>query len=88
MTEDEKIRYQKQIGRWLTSIREEKGLSQEALGIQLGKGQSDVAKIETGSKKVTFIDIIFWMVSLNIPYERLEEELRPIHKELINKGSA
>lgn len=76
-----------ELAQWLHKIREEKGISQEALGIQLGKGQSDIAKIENGSKRITVIDLIFWMKALDIPTERMDEIIKPIYNK-INIGKS
>jgi len=42
------------LAKHLQRLREEKGLSQESLGLQLQKGQSDIAKIENGKKRITY----------------------------------
>jgi transcriptional regulator with XRE-family HTH domain len=78
--------YETLLAKWLQQVREEKGLSQEALGVQLGKGQSDVAKIESGSKRVSVIEFTAWMVALNIPFERAQEPLRAIFTGMSNKN--
>ena len=67
------------LARWLMKLREEKGISQEALGVQLGKGQSDIAKIESGSKRVSVLEMISWMTALDIPFDRIEIVLKPIY---------
>jgi len=78
--------YEATLAKWLLQIREEKGLSQEALGVQLGKGQSDIAKIESGSKRVSVIELIAWMVALDIPFERTQEPLEVIYIGMSNKN--
>jgi transcriptional regulator with XRE-family HTH domain len=71
--------YENTLAKWLLQLREEKGISQEALGVQLGKGQSDIAKIENGSKRVTVLEMIAWMAALDIPFDRIESILKPIY---------
>lgn len=78
--------YEHELAGWLTRLREEKGVSQEALGVQLGKGQSDIAKIENGSRRVGVIEMLSWMCALDIPFERLEIILRPMHTSMSKKG--
>ncbi|WP_158655630.1 helix-turn-helix domain-containing protein [Sphingobacterium sp. HMA12] len=70
------------IARWLAKLRVEKTVSQEYLAVQLGKGQSDIAKIESGSKKVTVIELLSWMAALDIPYERINEIFPSIYNDL------
>jgi transcriptional regulator with XRE-family HTH domain len=77
--------YENALAKWMTQMREEKGISQEALGVQIGKGQSDIAKIENGSKKVSVLEMISWMAALDIPFERIEDVLKPIYSGLSDK---
>ncbi|OQP49283.1 hypothetical protein A4H97_28475 [Niastella yeongjuensis] len=77
--------FEKALGKWLLKIRVEKGISQAALGLQLGKGQSDIAKIESGAKRITVFELISWVTALNIPYERITEILKPLHSQLLNQ---
>ena len=74
--------YEKELASWLQKLREEKGISQEALGIQIGKGQSDIAKIESGKKRINVMDVLLWMKALDIGYERLESILSRIYNSL------
>lgn len=76
-----------EISKWLQCLREEKGISQDALGVQLGKGQSDIAKIENGSKRVTVMELISWLKALDVPYNRLDELLLPLYKKINDKKS-
>ena len=77
--------YEQELAGWLARLREEKGISQEALGVQLGKGQSDIAKIENGSRRVGVIEMLAWMSALDIPFERVELLLRPIYSSINRK---
>lgn len=86
MSKSYKHKFESDLAKWLTTLREEKGLSQEALSIQLGKSQSGIAKIENSSKRLSVIELINWMVTLNVPYERLSEVLEPFYAELIEKN--
>ena len=47
ISDKDQVELQLLLAKWLTKLREEKGLSQEALGTQIGKGQSDIAKMES-----------------------------------------
>ena len=86
-TTSKKSNFENDLAKWLNSVREEKGISQEALAIQIGKGQSDIAKIENGSKKVTVSDLLLWVSALGLDYNRIEEILRPEHLKLSTKLS-
>jgi transcriptional regulator with XRE-family HTH domain len=87
MIKSEKHKFEQRLALWLTSLREEKGLSQEALSVQLEKGQSDIAKIENGSKRVSVLELLSWVAALGIPYERVEEVLKPTYDEIVNKSN-
>jgi transcriptional regulator with XRE-family HTH domain len=85
MVQTNKGKFEITLANWLLKLREEKGLSQDALAVQLGKGQSDIAKIENGSKRITVFELLSWMIALDIPYGRLDEVLGPIYNSLANK---
>lgn len=81
-------KYEDKIGKWLASLRDEKNISQEFLAVQINKGQSDIAKTESGNKKATVLDILSWMVALDIPYDRVHEMLQPIYNEIYTKANS
>lgn len=70
------------IGQWLQSLREERGLSQEGLALQLKKGQSDIAKIEKGNKRITMVEILRWMNALGIPKQRIDELIKELLEQI------
>jgi transcriptional regulator with XRE-family HTH domain len=78
---------QKALAAWLAKLRTEKGLSQESLATQLGKGQSDIAKIESGKKKITVVELLAWLDALDVPIERINEGLDPLFKKISVKKS-
>ncbi|SNZ01710.1 helix-turn-helix domain-containing protein [Flagellimonas pacifica] len=82
-----KTELEQELAHCLQKLREEKGISQEALGVQIGKGQSDIAKLENGSKRVTVLDLLLWMTALDISYKRLEEIILPLFTKLNSKKS-
>lgn len=86
ISDNAKRKHETEIAKWLSALREEKGISQEFLGTQLGKGQSDIAKIENGSKKVTVLELISWMAALDVPFDSIDSMLRPIYMEIRNKS--
>lgn len=72
---------EKDFGFELKKIRENKGISQTILAIDLNIPQSKVSKIENGSEKITlsyFIKILnYFSLSSNEIIELLEEKKRP-----------
>ncbi len=87
ISDKDQVELQLLLAKWLTKLREDKGLSQEALGTQIGKGQSDIAKMESGNKKVLVTDLLKWMKALDVPLESLEAGLGPLYKKLSGKKS-
>lgn len=65
------------LGKWLADLRQKRGVSQETLGTMMGKGQSDIAKIESGYRKVTFIEVLQWVNVLG--YEKKQVLLMVNH---------
>jgi len=85
MERENRAKIEAALVKWLSKLREEKGLSQDALAVQLSKGQSDIAKIENGSKRITVAEVLYWMEALEIPYSRLNEVLEPIYLSITHK---
>jgi transcriptional regulator with XRE-family HTH domain len=73
-----------ELGKWLADLRQNKGISQEALAIMLGKGQSDIAKMESGTRKITFFEVLEWVGSLGYNVSEVQKmvvHFFPGHKE-------
>ena len=75
------------LAKHLQQLREEKGLSQESLGLQLQKGQSDIAKIESGKKRITVLELLNWANVLGVSEERLIEIISDLYSNNLNKTS-
>ena len=86
MNSETKQRFETFLAAWLCQTRLEKGISQESLAVQLGKGQSDIAKMENGSKKITVTELICWMAALEIPFDVLCNGLRPYYGETLDRS--
>lgn len=82
-----KTELEKELASCLQKLREEKGISQEALGVQIGKGQSDIAKLENGSKRLTVIDLLLWMTALGVSYRQIDDIILPLFTKLNSKKS-
>lgn len=52
------------IGRWLAERRERRGVSQEALALQLGRDQAFVSRTERGQRRTTVRDLVVWLDAL------------------------
>jgi transcriptional regulator with XRE-family HTH domain len=82
MDKDRYIEMEKRLGRWMHGLRERKGLSQEALGVQLQKSQSEIAKLEGGGKRILVVDLVAWLAALGIPLEEVYAGLAIMYNEL------
>ncbi|TKG93931.1 XRE family transcriptional regulator [Puteibacter caeruleilacunae] len=49
----------------IKSLRKEKGLSQTQLGVLIGKGKSQISKIESGSQNLTISTMLKVLKALN-----------------------
>lgn len=83
---DDDIKAEKAIAKWMLKLRESRGISQEALGSQLGKGQPYVAKIERGSQRVTLVDLLNWCAALGVPFTELGEGMQVLHEMVYNES--
>lgn len=54
------------LGRLLARLREEGGLSQEALAASLGRDQPLVSKVERGQRRVSVADLLAWLDALGV----------------------
>lgn len=58
--------FEESLGRYLAQLREERGVSQEALATELGHGQPFVSKVEAGQRGVTVGLLLRWLAALNL----------------------
>ena len=80
------INLELRLAKHFQRLREEKGLSQESLGLQLQKGQSDIAKIENGKKRITVIELLHWIKALDIQKEQLNFIIDDLYSLIDNKS--
>lgn len=66
------------IGGWLAERRERRGLSQEALALQLGRDQAFVSRTERGQRRTTARDLVLWLAVLGENMTDLGPELARI----------
>ena len=66
------------LGSWLAERRERRGVSQDALAIQLGRDQAFVSRTESGQRRITARDLVAWLAALGDDLSDLGVELRGI----------
>src|SRR5690348_2630580 len=66
------------VARWLRTIREERGLSQEALAQQLAVSQPYVSRTETGDRSVRIDEAMRWAIACGLRWEEVESDLRAL----------
>ena len=66
--------------------RFQRGVSQEALASQLGKGQPYVSKVEQGIRRISVLDAFEWAAALGVTFQELEKGLEEIYKQVASKS--
>lgn len=66
----------KDLGFRLRKLREEKGVSQLTLAIDLGISQSKVSKIENGTEKITVSYLIKTLTYFSLPPQEITDFLK------------
>jgi hypothetical protein len=59
------------VGKYLASVRETAGMSQEQLAKKMGRVQSFVAKIETGNRRLDVVEFAELAKALGVSPQRL-----------------
>jgi transcriptional regulator with XRE-family HTH domain len=75
MHPDRVAEYHRCLGRLLATWREERGLSQEALSVQLQLDQSYISRIEAGERHASVTFLLEWTEALNVGFEDMAVEL-------------
>lgn len=75
MTQDRVAGFYRQLGRLLAARREERGLSQEALAVQLQRDQSYISRIEGGERQPGVSFLLEWADALNLPFVDVATEV-------------
>jgi transcriptional regulator with XRE-family HTH domain len=78
---------ERQVGRLLARLREEQGVSQAALALDLGHDQSYVSRLERGDRRLTVAELMRCAAALGVSYARLAAELERIYGELVETRS-
>jgi transcriptional regulator with XRE-family HTH domain len=68
MREDRDAAFYARVGTLLAAMREERGMSQEALAVQLQRDQSYVSRIESAGRHASLVYLLEWADALNVPF--------------------
>ena len=71
----------------LARLREERGVSQGALALELGHDQSYVSRLERGQRRLTVAELLRCTAALGVPYTRLAAELERAYSDLAETRS-
>lgn len=71
MSRDDIADFYRQLGSLLAKWREAKGLSQDALAVQLRRDQSYISRIEAGSRQVSLTYLLEWAEAMNVPFDEV-----------------
>jgi transcriptional regulator with XRE-family HTH domain len=69
VSQDRAAEFHRRLGRLLATWREEQGLSQEALAVQLRRDQSYISRIEAGERHASVTFLLEWAEALNLPFD-------------------
>jgi transcriptional regulator with XRE-family HTH domain len=78
---------ERRIARLAAELRERSGVSQAALGEELGHDQSSVSKIEHGLRRITVAELLRWAAALGTSFTELSGELQTIWADLVQTES-
>jgi transcriptional regulator with XRE-family HTH domain len=78
---------ERRIASMLATLRKERGISQQALALELGRDQTVISRIESGQRRVTVPELFEWADALGVPFHRVAEELEAISRELVETRS-
>jgi len=67
--------FYRRLGGVLGRLRESRGLSQEALAVQLQRDQSYVSRIESGDRHASVLLLLEWSEALGVPFSDVASEL-------------
>lgn len=60
--------FQRRLGALMAHLRESRGLSQEALAVQLMRDQSYVSRIESSERQLSIPALIEWVEALGLDF--------------------
>jgi transcriptional regulator with XRE-family HTH domain len=79
--QDRVERFHRHVGRLLSSWREARGLSQEALAVQLRRDQSYISRIEAGERHASLTFLLEWADALGVRLEDVTAEIAALWRD-------
>jgi transcriptional regulator with XRE-family HTH domain len=70
--------FHRRVGRLLADWREARGLSQEALAVQLQRDQSYISRVEAGERHASLAFLLEWADALNVPVHEVAAQVSDI----------
>ena len=70
--------FQLELGRHLAGLRERAGLTQEALGQQIGRDQPYVSKIERGTLGIQLDTLLTWLHALSLSLRDVADDIEAL----------
>lgn len=78
MRDEQVAPFHSQVGGLLANLREQRGMSQEALAVQLGRDQSYVSRIESALRQPSLVVLLEWSDAMAIPFRELAAEIEAL----------
>jgi transcriptional regulator with XRE-family HTH domain len=75
------------IGQILAKLREQSGVSQGALALELGHHQSYLSRLESGTRRLTVAELLRWASALGIPFPQVALALEQAYSDLAQTRS-
>ena len=67
--------FHQRLGQMLAGWREELGLSQEALAVQVRRDQSYLSRIEAGERHASLTFLLEWADAMGVPFDEVARRL-------------
>lgn len=78
MPQDREAEFYQRLGRLLARWRDELGMSQDALAVQLRCDQSYISRIEAGERHPSVTFLLEWADALNVPFDQLMSKVSEV----------
>lgn len=69
------VKFSESLAALMRSIRESRGMPQEALAVQLGRDQPWISKVENGTRRVQLVEFLSWLDALGMSLTDVSEQL-------------
>lgn len=85
VSDDDVADFHRQLGRLLATWREERGLSQEALAVQLRCDQSFISRVEAGSRHASMTFLLEWADAMNVPFDDVARRIAELWSSRVRR---